>query len=53
MSGTAVTLFPSLASVTAARASARTRRYLLDGLRGAADANRDRIVSLQELYEYV
>jgi hypothetical protein len=27
--------------------------YLLDGLRGAADANRDSIVSLQELYEYV
>jgi uncharacterized caspase-like protein len=27
--------------------------YVLDGLRGAADANRDRLVSLQELYEYV
>jgi hypothetical protein len=27
--------------------------YVLDGLRGAADANRDQIVSLQELYEYV
>src|SRR5262249_20345615 len=27
--------------------------YLLDGLRGAADANRDGLVTLQELYEYV
>ena len=27
--------------------------YLLQGLRGAADLNRDGIVSLQELYEYV
>jgi hypothetical protein len=27
--------------------------YLLNGLRGAADVNRDDIVSLQELYEYV
>ncbi len=27
--------------------------YLLQGLRGAADTNRDGIVSLQELYEYV
>jgi uncharacterized caspase-like protein len=27
--------------------------YLVTGLKGAADLNRDRIVSLQELYEYV
>jgi uncharacterized caspase-like protein len=27
--------------------------YLVDGLKGAADLNRDGIVSLQELYEYV
>jgi len=27
--------------------------YLLEGLKGAADLNRDGIVSLQELYEYV
>ena len=27
--------------------------YLMEGLRGAADLNRDGIVSLQELYEYV
>jgi uncharacterized caspase-like protein len=27
--------------------------YLLQGLRGAADLNRDGIVSLQELYEYI
>ena len=27
--------------------------YLIQGLRGAADLNRDGIVSLQELYEYV
>jgi len=27
--------------------------YLLQGLRGAADLNRDGIISLQELYEYV
>jgi hypothetical protein len=27
--------------------------YLLQGLRGAADADHDRIVSLQELYQYV
>ncbi|MBI1994005.1 MAG: caspase family protein [Deltaproteobacteria bacterium] len=27
--------------------------YLLQGLKGAADLNRDGIVSLQELYEYV
>ena len=27
--------------------------YLTEGLRGAADLNRDGIVSLQELYEYV
>jgi len=27
--------------------------YLLQGLGGAADLNRDGIVSLQELYEYV
>jgi hypothetical protein len=27
--------------------------YLVNGLKGAADLNRDRIVSLQELYEYV
>jgi Caspase domain len=27
--------------------------YLVEGLKGAADANRDGIVSLQELYEYV
>ena len=27
--------------------------YLIEGLRGAADGNRDGIVSLQELYEYV
>jgi hypothetical protein len=27
--------------------------HLLEGLRGAADSNRDSIVSLQELYEYV
>jgi len=27
--------------------------FLVDGLKGAADLNRDGIVSLQELYEYV
>ena len=27
--------------------------YVLEGLKGAADLNRDGIVSLQELYEYV
>ncbi|MBI4254682.1 MAG: caspase family protein, partial [Candidatus Rokubacteria bacterium] len=27
--------------------------YLVQGLRGAADANRDGIVSLQELYAYL
>ena len=27
--------------------------YLVEGLKGAADTNRDGIVSLQELYEYV
>jgi uncharacterized caspase-like protein len=27
--------------------------YLVQGLQGAADGNRDGIVSLQELYEYV
>jgi uncharacterized caspase-like protein len=27
--------------------------YLVSGLKGAADTNRDSIVSLQELYEYV
>ena len=27
--------------------------YLTEGLKGAADLNRDGIVSLQELYEYV
>jgi uncharacterized caspase-like protein len=27
--------------------------YLVEGLKGAADLNRDGIVSLQELYEYV
>jgi uncharacterized caspase-like protein len=27
--------------------------YLTEGLRGAGDLNRDGIVSLQELYEYV
>jgi uncharacterized caspase-like protein len=27
--------------------------YLMQGLKGAADLNRDGIVSLQELYEYV
>jgi hypothetical protein len=27
--------------------------YLVQGLKGAADLNRDGIVSLQELYEYV
>jgi len=27
--------------------------YLVQGLRGAADLNRDGIVSLQEVYEYV
>ncbi len=27
--------------------------YLVNGLEGAADLNRDGIVSLQELYEYV
>jgi uncharacterized caspase-like protein len=27
--------------------------YLVEGLKGAADVNRDRIVSLQELYAYV
>src|SRR4029079_16114450 len=27
--------------------------YLVQGLKGAADGNRDGIVSLQELYEYV
>ena len=29
------------------------RYYLLQGLKGAADLNRDGIVSLQELYEYI
>jgi uncharacterized caspase-like protein len=27
--------------------------YLIDGLNGAADLNRDGIISLQELYEYL
>ena len=27
--------------------------YLVNGLKGAADLNRDGIISLQELYEYV
>ena len=27
--------------------------YLIEGLKGAADLNRDGIVTLQELYEYV